>query len=165
MINNILIINRHLPFSRAGQDFVLEQPKKSKKRVSIVPGAQPSLHQVPQINVPSLVSSPEKDNLIELNKLGNSLEDMHSISSEDSFNENLLLAEKDKDAVSAERLARLKSTLTFEELDPLEISRTVTRIEEEDSEVLEDDSVATSPMLAVESHELVLSPAKLQNGD
>lgn len=90
---------------------------------------------------------------------------MNSISSEDSFNENLLLAEKDKDAASAERLARLKSTLTFDEPEPAEVSRAVTRIDEEDSEALEEDSAATSPMLAVESHELVLSPAKLQNGE
>lgn len=166
--NSFQTVLRHLPYSRAAQDFMLEQPKKSKKRVSIIPTGQSQLEpprQVPQINVPSFVSSPDKDNLIELTKLGNSLEDMNSISSEDSFNENLLLAEKDKDAASAERLARLKSTLTFDEPDPLEVSRAVTRIDEEDSEALEEDSAPTSPMLAVESHELVLSPAKLQNGE
>ncbi|KAG8306104.1 hypothetical protein J6590_055076 [Homalodisca vitripennis] len=160
---------RHLPYNRAAQDFMLEQPKKNKKRVSIIPAGQSEKvlsppRQIPQINVPSFVSSPDKDNLIELTKLGNSLEDMHSISSEDSFNENLLLAEKDKDAASAERLARLKSTLTFDDPELHEVNRTVTRIDEEDSELLE-DSAPTSPMLAAESHELVLSPAKLQSGD
>lgn len=71
-----------------------------------------------------------------------------------------------------ERLARLKSTLTFEdgEREVPEVSRRVTRIDEEDSEALElEESAPTSPMLAPAhpalAHELVLSPAKLQNGE
>ncbi|XP_054283019.1 uncharacterized protein LOC129000129 isoform X1 [Macrosteles quadrilineatus] len=149
---------RHLPYSRAAQEFMLEQPKKNKKRVSIIPAGQNRMDSeltrpIPQIQVPSIVSS---ENLLEMNKLShaNTPEDTNSLSSEDSFNEQLLLAENG----SVERLNRLKSTLTF---DDGEINRAVTRIEEEDSEALE-DSAPTSPMLNTDKRELVLSPAKLQ---
>lgn len=174
--------------------------KKNKKRVSIIPAGSSdnnrSQHQhqlqssrssaIPQISLPNFVSSPVKEeNLIELSQLGNSFEDLNSLSSEDSFNDpdNLILVEGNKQACvindikSAERLARLKSTLTFDDSSDLhECLGGVTRIDEEDSETLDIDSnqdCPTSPMLttslAVETthieikKELVLSPAKLQN--
>lgn len=93
--------SRHLPYSRAAQDFMLEQPKKSKKRVSIIPAGQSGCERerilpIPQITEPEpFVTSPERErgDLIELSRLGtgHSLDDMHSISSEDSFNDHLLL--------------------------------------------------------------------------
>lgn len=64
-------------------------------------------------------------------------------------------------------MARLKSTLTFEDFaDVPEVCRAVTRIDEEDSEALElEDSVSSTPMLGADSQELVLCPANLCNGD
>lgn len=158
---------------------LIDQPgasKKNKKRVSIIPAGQTlqTPRSIPRIDAPSpLNSSDREENLIELSRLGRSLDDLNSLSSEDSFDDSLILVEG---VNAAERLARLKSTLTFDDSsEPRECLGGVTRIDEEDSETLDNYEGAgtTSPMLAsglaVEpSHvqvkrELVLSPAKLQN--
>lgn len=64
-------------------------------------------------------------------------------------------------------MARLKSTLTFEDFaEVADVCRAVTRIDEEDSEALElEESVPSTPVLAADSQELVLCPANLCNGD
>lgn len=183
---------RHLPYNaRTAEDFMpsgRSATNRDKKRVSIIPTPSTSDKKfidesrctaaVPRVPLPNFVESPAgDDNPIEMRRLegANSFDDLPSISSEDSFNEpeSLALVEGSKktcvvrDMTSAERLARLKSTLTFQEEEPTDCPR----IEEEDSEILDPESPPTTPMLVpppasnflAGKRELVLSPAKLQN--
>ncbi|XP_014282410.1 uncharacterized protein [Halyomorpha halys] len=131
---------RHLPFNaRTAEDFMLVENTsgKKKKRVSILPAVASTSDPPPRILLP--------ENLIELKEMDS---DLPSLSSEDSFNIDRSLA-----LLEAERLARLKSTLTFG--DSLEGD-----LSPRESEPL------NSPLLfqqADEAKELVLSPSNLQN--
>jgi hypothetical protein len=171
---------RHLPFNtRTAEDFMLvrQTTKKSKKRVSILPtvASASETREVPKILLPDVKeSSPvEGADLIELKKMepASSFDDIPSLSSEDSFalDQSLALVEG-KVPDDKERLARLKSTLTFgDSLDAQDFSRdhVVSRIDEEDSEDFYSNPVAmSSPLLHDSEHdtkELVLSPSNLKN--
>ncbi|KAF6199835.1 hypothetical protein GE061_006133 [Apolygus lucorum] len=179
---------RHLPFNaRTAEDFMLMEHtnKKTKKRVSILP-AGPSTsdrRDIPKILLPKDKTPVKEGNLIELKPIqGGSFEDLPSISSEDSFqlDQSLALFEGDSggkgNTASSERLARLKSTLTFgDSLDAPDFNardHTVSRIDEEDSEATDmyssHQGALNSPLLfqhndADDGKELVLCPSNLNN--
>ncbi|XP_014260631.1 uncharacterized protein LOC106673143 isoform X2 [Cimex lectularius] len=177
---------RHLPFNaRTAEDFMLMEQtnKKTKKRVSILPAVASTSErrEIPKIMLPNIEQSPAKEgNLIELKPIqGGSFEDLPSISSDDSFNldQSLALFDSKGGANSTERLARLKSTLTFgDSLDAGDFNtrdHVVSRIDEEDSEHMDfysNQGNLNSPLLfqhqndsEQEAKELVLSPSNLQN--
>ncbi|BES99202.1 Hypothetical protein NTJ_12019 [Nesidiocoris tenuis] len=208
---------KHLPFNaRTAEDFMLMEhtSKKTKKRVSILPTGPSTSDrkEIPKILLPKEKPLVKEDdgrkgaktapiarngycavgNLIELKPIrGPSVDDLPSLSSEDSFNldQSLALFEsafgcanggagcaKGATSHSSERLARLKSTLTFgDSLDATDFGsrdHQVSRIDEEDSEAADmyssHQGALNSPLLfqhndSEDGKELVLSPSTLNN--